>query len=42
MGAGSIHAFLFGGLIAVISTGVVAGQTTTRPPVGGVGSPPEP
>ena len=41
MGAGSIRAFLFGGLIAVITTGVAAGQTTTRPPVGGVGSPPD-
>ena len=39
--AGSIRAFLFGGLIAVITTGVAAGQTTTRPPVGGVGSPPD-
>ena len=36
-----IRAFLFGGLIAVITTGVAAGQTTTRPPVGGVGSPPD-
>ena len=41
MCAGSIRAFLFGGLIAVITTGVAAGQTTTRPPVGGVGSPPD-
>ena len=40
MCGGSIRAFLFGGLIAVITTGA-AGQTTTRPPVGGVGSPPD-
>jgi hypothetical protein len=41
MGARLIRAFLFGGLVTLIAAGFAAGQTMTRPPVGGVGSPPD-
>jgi hypothetical protein len=41
MGAGSVRALLFGGLVTIVTTGFVAGQTPARPPIGGVGSPPD-
>jgi hypothetical protein len=41
MSACSVRAFLLSGLIAVATAGFAAGQTTTRPAVGGVGSPPD-
>jgi hypothetical protein len=41
MGAFSVRAVLLSGLIAVITADLALGQTTQRPPVGGVGSPPD-
>jgi hypothetical protein len=41
MGACSVPAFLLSGLITVATASFAAGQTTTRPAVGGVGSPPD-
>jgi hypothetical protein len=41
MGASSACAFCLGGLITVIAAGYAVGQTAPRPPVGGVGSPPD-
>jgi hypothetical protein len=41
MGAASGRAIVVSGLIALVTAGVAAGQTTARPPVGGVGSPPD-
>jgi hypothetical protein len=41
MGARSMRAIVFGGLIAVLTAGLAKGETAERPPVGGVGSPPD-
>jgi len=41
MGACSARTFLLSGLIAIITADLAMGQTTERPPVGGVGSPPD-
>jgi hypothetical protein len=35
------RAFLLGGLITIITAGFAAGESPARPPVGGVGSPPD-
>ena len=40
MGASAARAFFLGGVITVIATGCAAGQTPARPPIGGIGSPP--
>ncbi|MBV9982603.1 hypothetical protein [Bradyrhizobium sp.] len=39
MGASSARAFVLGGVIAAMTAGLAAGQTSPRPPVGGIGSP---
>ena len=39
MGANAFRAFLFGLLVAGFASGAAQSQTTTRPPVGGFGSP---
>src|SRR5882724_6145759 len=39
MGAWSVRAIIFSGLISFIATGFAMAQTTPRPPVGGFGSP---
>src|SRR5580704_3415487 len=41
MRASSIRAAVFGGLISFIATGFAQAQTPQRPPVGGIGSPPD-
>src|SRR6266478_6724834 len=41
MGAWSVRAVVFGGLISLIASGFAAAQTTPRPPIGGFGSPPD-
>src|ERR1700732_2004448 len=41
MGAWSGRAIIFGGLMSVIATGLAVAQTTTRPPIGDYGSPPD-
>src|SRR5579864_426901 len=41
MGGVSGRAFVFGGLITIITAGAAMGQTTARPPIGGYGSPPD-
>jgi hypothetical protein len=41
MGAGSVRALLFGGLVAVITAGAAFGQDAARPPIGGIGSAPD-
>jgi hypothetical protein len=37
----SIRQFFFGGLMALIAAGAAQSQTPERPPVGGIGSPPD-
>src|SRR5262245_10860807 len=41
MGAGAVRALLLGVIVTIVTTGIVAGQTPARPPIGGVGSPPD-
>jgi hypothetical protein len=41
MGAWSIRAIVFGGLIGLVAAGPGATQTNPRPPIGGFGSPPD-
>jgi hypothetical protein len=41
MSGSSVRAFLFGGLITVITAAVAVGQTTAWPPIGDYGSPPD-
>jgi hypothetical protein len=41
MGANSLRTFLLGCLVAVATGGAAHGQTTTRPPIGAFGSPPD-
>jgi hypothetical protein len=39
MGAWSVRTIIFGGLIALVAAG--SAQAQQRPPVGGIGSPPD-
>ena len=41
MGAWSVRAVVFGGLISLIAAGFAVAQTTPRPPIGDFGSPPD-
>jgi hypothetical protein len=41
MGAASVRPIIFGGLMALAAAGFVQAQTPQRPPVGGIGSPPD-
>ncbi len=41
MGAWSVRAIIFGGLMALVAAGFAQAQTPQRPPVGGIGSPPD-
>jgi hypothetical protein len=41
MGAASVRPIIFGGLMAVAAAGFAQAQTPQRPPVGGIGSPPD-
>jgi hypothetical protein len=41
MGTWSVRAIILGGLISLAAAGFAAAQTTSRPPIGGFGSPPD-
>jgi hypothetical protein len=41
MGTWSVRAIILGGLINLAAAGLAAAQTTSRPPIGGFGSPPD-
>ena len=41
MGVWSVRTILFGGLIAFVAAGSAQAQALQRPPVGGIGSPPD-
>lgn len=41
MGALSVRTAIFGGLLALLAAGLAEAQTLQRPPIGGIGSPPD-